>query len=93
MKNKSNQLKMNKIKEIILAGQKNNYVLIIPKSFYTKSAPTKHVDEVSYISEIKNDEITILSFNDASLKLVLSFTELENYVRNEIFTLTLKIRI
>jgi hypothetical protein len=84
---------MNKVKEIILAGQKNNYILIIPKSFYTKEAPIKNVDEVSYISDIKNDNITILSCNDPHLKLVLSFTELENYVRNEIFTLTLKIRI
>ncbi len=84
---------MNKVKEIILAGQKDNYVLIIPKSFYTKDLLSKNINELSYISEIKNENVTILSENDSSLKLVLTFSELENFLRNKTFTLTLKIRI
>lgn len=84
---------MNKVKEIILAGQKDNYVLIIPKSFFTKDLLSKNINELSYISEIKNENVTILSENDPSLKLLLTFTELENFMRNKTFTLTLKIRI
>lgn len=93
MKHKSNPPLMNKVKEIILAGQKDNYVLIIPKSFFTKDLLSKNINELSYISEIKNENVTILSENDPSLKLLLTFTELENFMRNKTFTLTLKIRI
>lgn len=83
---------MNKVKEIILAGQKTNYILIIPKSFYTKDLKDKNESIISYIYEVKGEHVTITNF-DTNLKLVITFAELESYVRSETFSLTLKIRL
>jgi len=83
---------MNKLKEIILAGQKTNYILIIPKSFYTKDLKHKNESIISYIYEVKGEHVTITNF-DTTLKLIITFAELESYVRSETFSLTLKIRL